>query len=76
MKNTVLSNTMNRVSGATQRATKKLLGMAGAPADPDIIFYDNLKPDEIDAMVKEFGPDDVGEYVHDMEARRMKDATT
>lgn len=57
----------------TKAAGKMSDRLSGVPtADNDFETYRKLLPSDFDDMVREFGFDQVGSYIREMEAKRMR----
>jgi len=52
-------------AGHVREATKR-------PIDPEVAYYESLKPDDLKAIESKYGLEEVGRYIKEMEARRRK----
>ena len=62
---------MVQLSGAVGEALKGIRKASGVATDPDLIRYNNFKPEDFEQMAQEFGQDNVMDYIKEMELRRL-----
>lgn len=56
---------------AARAGVRTIREVLGRPADPDVELYERLTPQHFEAMVREYGIDDVTRYVQHMEHARL-----
>ena len=65
-----LQQSMGSIASAFRKAAGQMRVMTNKPVDPDVAYYETLKPDDMTAIEKSFGIEETRQYVMDMEARR------
>lgn len=61
----------DRISKASSSAFK-FMDSLSPKRDEDVELYEALKPEDFDGLTKEFGIDNVSDYITEMEKRRAK----
>jgi hypothetical protein len=72
MSDNIMKKVINRAQKATDKAVERSMNLAGTTSDPDVLFYNSIKPEEFDAIASRFGVNETMEYIQDMESRRIK----
>jgi len=65
-----LQQSMGSIAGAFKKAAGQMRVMTNKPVDPDVAYYETLKPDDMKVIEGNFGIEETRKYVMDMEARR------
>lgn len=65
--NKAIQRTVRTTNTAFQRTTDRV----GLNTDKDLRVYETLAPDDFDVLAHTFGPDEVMDYIHDMEKKRL-----
>ena len=62
----------DRIGRAMDRVGVRVDRIVGTKVDEDLVFYENLKPEDFQSLSDMYGPDSVAGYVKEMEIRRLK----
>lgn len=68
------TKTATRNQRALDLTMKRIDRVIGAKPDTDMVFYENLRPGDFQALEKVYGTDQVQGYIREMEMKRMKEA--
>ena len=67
-----LQNSMGDISNAYLKAAGHIRKMVDKPVDPDLAYYQSLKPEDFAPIEAKFGTEETRRYVMEMEARARK----
>ncbi len=70
--NNIIRPMVDEVKAAAREAVQEMRGYLGQPADPDLRLYQKLQPADFQAILQQYGPENLAQYVQTMEARRLK----
>lgn len=60
------------MNNATKKAFQKVGGAMGQEKDNDLRIYNSLKPEHFTELMKDYGEDNVIQYIQNMELKRTK----
>ena len=60
-----------QMAEATNQALINIRKSSDAPIDQDLIRYESLTPESFEILSKDYGQDNVLEYIKEMEVRRL-----
>ncbi len=73
MAKTGFDKATDRIGRALDRVGARVDRIVGTKVDTDLVFYENLKPEDFQSLTNQYGADSVAQYVKEMEIRRLKE---
>lgn len=73
MKKNKYGDVLNRMADTTKQAVSNLSELTGESGDRELRMYNRLKPIDFDRLVQMHGTEAVGQYIDEMETRRLKE---